>query len=92
MLQAMEECGADWTDLYEWERIDLADVSAISLIPKDDDERDSFGEFPPPVLPPRQLIGPRDTDEQPERGKSGRPASTDVARRPMTIPPRRRET
>jgi serine/threonine protein kinase len=86
MVQAMEECGADWSDAYEWERMDLEDVSAIPLIPREDDERDSFGELPRPVLPPRPLLGGRDPDEKPERGKPARPASTDIMRRPMAIP------
>jgi hypothetical protein len=47
--QAMGECGASWTDKYEWEEMDVSEVSAIGLVA--DDEREPLRGLPPPVMP-----------------------------------------
>jgi serine/threonine protein kinase len=56
MVQAMQECGARWDDPYEWETMDLRGLSPLSLVPDSHDERESLGELPPPVMPPRPKI------------------------------------
>jgi serine/threonine protein kinase len=56
MVQAMRECDAQWEDPYEWETMDLRAISPLSLIPDSDDERESLGELPAPVMPPRPAI------------------------------------
>jgi hypothetical protein len=55
LVQAMDQSGASWDDPYEWEEVDVSDISVISLVPPDGDERDPMEELPPPVLTPRQV-------------------------------------
>jgi serine/threonine protein kinase len=56
MVQAMDECDAQWEDPYEWETMDLKGISPLSLTPDSDDERESLGELPLPIMPPRPAI------------------------------------
>jgi serine/threonine protein kinase len=60
LFQAMTEAKVSWEDPYEWEELDMSDVSVISLIPPPDEQRDPVDDLPLPVLPPRPLdpIGP----------------------------------
>jgi serine/threonine protein kinase len=47
--QAITESGVSWTDKYEWEEMDVSEVSAIALVA--DDEREPLKDLPPPVMP-----------------------------------------
>lgn len=52
---AMEECGASWDDPWEWEEMDLSEVSAIDLRTLPGDHPIVPEGLPPPVVPPRQF-------------------------------------
>jgi serine/threonine protein kinase len=68
MVQAMQECHAQWDDPYEWEIMDLRGISPLSLIPDRNDEREPLGDLPPPVMPPRPTIAfARETGARPCR-------------------------
>lgn len=53
---AMQECGASWDDPWEWESMDLSDISAIDLRPKLGDMPIIPEGLPPPVMPPRKFV------------------------------------
>lgn len=66
MVQAMDIVGASWDDPYEWETLDLREISPISLIPDDSDEEVELPEdLPPPRMPPR--TGSSFTGDEPWR-------------------------
>ena len=52
---AMEECGASWDDPWEWEEMDLTEISAIDLRPLPGDKPIVPEGLPPPVMPPRRF-------------------------------------
>jgi serine/threonine protein kinase len=61
LVQAMAQAGASWDDPYEWEEVDVSEISAISLVPPEGDKRDPIEQLPPPVMTPREVepIDPR---------------------------------
>jgi serine/threonine protein kinase len=56
MCQAMAEAGASWGDSYEWEAIDVSELTSLSLVPPAGDEVELPVDLPPPVMPPRQFV------------------------------------
>lgn len=55
MCKAMEKCGASWNDTYEWESLDLTEVSPIELVPPPDDKPIIPTDLPEPKMPPRKV-------------------------------------
>jgi serine/threonine protein kinase len=56
MCKAMEEAGASWADPYEWETLDVSELTSLSLAPPPGEEVEIPVDLPPLVMPPRQFI------------------------------------
>lgn len=51
MLDAMNDIGASWNDPYEWEQMDISEISPISLTPPLGERPKIPDNLPPPIMP-----------------------------------------
>ena len=56
LVAAMEECGASWHDPWDWDRLDLDEVSGIDLTPPPGEEPIVPRDLPPPEVPRHEFV------------------------------------
>ena len=56
MVEAMKELNVDWYDPFEWQTMNISEISTITLDPPPDESPNIPTDLPEPVMPKMQLV------------------------------------